>query len=146
MRKITQNALCMNLTIFCNILFVTVYCDCQNGQNIFRPRYVLRSEIDNDLSKLMGFSDVMHSCTFGKLHDIFDDKICFDHCTVRHDCAAVKVSDEGCQFCLDSEIDLFRNLQEDFSRIYVNEDAISGKSNFDFMSFKMTLIVNHKLI
>ena len=74
------------------------------------------------------FIDVINSCRLGRLHNIFDRNVCFDHCTLREDCNGIDVSEGGCRLCLSAEYDVSRQDSVDFSRIYINRNAMRGNA------------------
>ena len=111
-----------------------IYAICNNGQSESvdtRTNYILRPHESDDSILYEQFNHVINSCQIGKLHRIFDQNACFDHCTLRGaTCVGVEMSPHGCRFCYIAEFDVSRQETTDCSRTYVNRTTMrTGKDD-----------------
>ena len=75
---------------------------------------------------------LLNSCNFGRLKDMSEGRMCFEHCTLRNNCMAVNISSEGCQMCyLNELLDDQTQIDPGSSNIFVRKDNLG----------KITLII-----
>ena len=69
---------------------------------------------------------LLNSCRFGRNMGLPDERLCYDHCTLRDNCFAVNVSSDGCQMCYVDELsEDSSTFEPGSSDIYVRRDNLS---------------------
>ena len=116
--------------VTCILVYIeNVYGNCTDEGNVdtsSRDEYKIQTAFVSYSIDWHKFNELINSCEFGKLHNIFDRNACFDHCSLRENCVAVELSVTGCHFGLIAEYDSSRIDQADLSITYVKTSEMEG--------------------
>ena len=117
-----SSIICLSIKLCMTLIRVALSCNPNNVQ----IKYETATEISENPDLTHYLIQVLNRCELGKLHLGLDFTLCMDHCSLRPNCTAFYMLEDGCQFCIANE-ETVGVYSWSLDTTYVNMDYIHGK-------------------